>query len=90
MTFLLERLVHLELADLALTGIYLEPSWPDTTPLKTAAYSEKKNEPCGDCGALHKEIFEFRRLKGRRKGKEWEVIVQPVIDKWGRFVDQCV
>jgi hypothetical protein len=42
-------------------------------------------------GAVHKEIFEFRRVeKGRYKGKEWESIVKPVIEKWGGFVEGYV
>ncbi|KAF8078060.1 hypothetical protein FPV67DRAFT_1463957 [Lyophyllum atratum] len=92
----MERLVHLELADLAATGIYLDPAWPKVGPqaissISTSATSGTgKSEPCGDCGSIHKEIFEFKRLKGRRKGKEWESIVLPVILKWGTFVDQCV
>lgn len=37
---------------------------------------------------MHKEIFEFQRFgKGKFKGKEWEQIVKPVVERWGRFVD---
>lgn len=37
---------------------------------------------------MHKEIFSFERAtKGRYKGKEWEIIVKPVIEKWGGFVE---
>lgn len=37
---------------------------------------------------MHKEIFSFPRVKsGRYKGKEWELLVQPVISKWGSFVE---
>ncbi len=36
----------------------------------------------------HQEIFSFDRVtKGRYKGKEWEEIVKPVIEKWGGFVE---
>lgn len=36
---------------------------------------------------MHKEIFSFKRVKsGRYVNKEWELIVQPVIQKWGDFV----
>lgn len=39
-------------------------------------------------GALHKEIFYFKRAKsGKFKGKEWEEIVRPVLIKWGGFVE---
>jgi len=42
-------------------------------------------------GAIHKEIFEFKRVeRGQYKGKEWESIVQPVIEKWGAFVEAYV
>ena len=38
-------------------------------------------------GKLHREIFEFTRIKsGRYKGKEFESIVKPVIEKWSGFV----
>ena len=39
---------------------------------------------------MHQEIFTFRGAKGRYKGKEWEEIVKPVIEKWGRFVEAYV
>jgi hypothetical protein len=46
---------------------------------------------CADCGTLHKEIFEFTKVKsGRLRGKEWESIVKPVIERWGLFVDTYV
>jgi hypothetical protein len=36
----------------------------------------------------HQEIFSFERVaEGRYKGKEWEEIVKPVIEKWGGFVE---
>ena len=42
-------------------------------------------------GAVHKEIFSFPRAKtGPYKGKEWEKIVKPVIEKWGAFVEAYV
>ncbi|GLB35062.1 putative T5orf172 domain containing protein [Lyophyllum shimeji] len=91
-----ERLVHLELADLAFTCVYLDPAWPELdgpTVNPTSVNGTNgagKGKPCADCRSLHKEIFEFKRLRGRRKGKEWELIVQPVILKWGAFVDQCM
>jgi hypothetical protein len=37
---------------------------------------------------VHQEIFPFVRVtEGRYKGKEWEDIVKPVIEKWGGFVE---
>lgn len=36
----------------------------------------------------HQEIFSFERVvEGRYRGKEWEEIVKPVIEKWGGFVE---
>lgn len=93
----LERLIHLELADLVATGVYINPTWPklETQVISLSSQtsgsgSESQNQPCADCGSLHKEIFEFKRLKGRYTGKEWEAVVQPVIQRWGAFVNQCV
>lgn len=84
-----ERLIHLELADLVATGIYLDSSWPHPAQANVRTGSDvKKPELCADCGTLHKEIFSFKRLKGHRKGKEWELVVQPVIERWGTFVAQ--
>lgn len=38
-------------------------------------------------GTTHKEIFTFKKVKkGKLKGKEWESIVQPIIQKWGGYV----
>ena len=40
-------------------------------------------------GTTHKEIFTFRKVKkGKFKGKEWESIVQPTIQKWGEYVNK--
>jgi len=40
-------------------------------------------------GTTHKEIFTFRKVKkGNFKGKEWESIVQPTIQKWGEYVNK--
>ncbi|KAF8556949.1 hypothetical protein OG21DRAFT_1436234 [Imleria badia] len=92
-----ERLVHIELTDLSLHTPYLNPSWPNNTPdpsssagatsppKKTAA----KETICLDCGAVHREIFAFPRPeKGWYTGKEWDLIVKPVIEKWGGFVKE--
>lgn len=38
-------------------------------------------------GQVHKEIFTFQRpTEGGYKGREWDGIVHPVIEKWGMFV----
>lgn len=85
-----ERLIHLELADLACHRVYLKPEWPDiATP--PAPLDAVKRAACPDCGVKHKEIFEFERWqKGEHEGKEWEVLVQPVIQRWGKFVELYV
>lgn len=87
-----ERLIHLELADLACFTPYLDPSWPkiDRPPESKANGSQDliRSIPCPDCGSMHKEIFEFQRWKkGKNKGKEWEHLVKPVVERWGRFVE---
>ena len=39
-------------------------------------------------GAVHKEIFTFERPKrGPYKGREWESLIRPVIEKWGDFLE---
>jgi len=100
----LERLVHLELADLSLNGQYLTPAFFDTTPsapspgaddtLKSPSKGKMAKiarETCPDCGTVHKEIFTFSRVKtGKLKGREWEGIVKPIIEKWGGFVEHLV
>ncbi|KAJ7063440.1 hypothetical protein C8F01DRAFT_1133034 [Mycena amicta] len=107
----LERLIHLELADLVAEGQYLKPNWksfkkgqavptapvadvdsaPSTPNKKPAAASLGSGPRCPDCGTQHKEIFTFTRVKkGPLKGKEWEGIVQPVIQRWASFVEDHV
>lgn len=40
---------------------------------------------------MHKEIFTFTRVqKGKMKECEWNLIVKPVIERWGRFVDEMM
>ena len=96
----LERLIHLELADLTCTCVYLGPSWPKIeTDIPSAvevkaSTSKGVNEspqPCVDCGSIHKEIFEFKKWKqGKNKGKEWDNLVKPVVERWGKFVELYV
>ncbi|KAL6307961.1 hypothetical protein BKA93DRAFT_766686 [Sparassis latifolia] len=87
-----ERLVHLELADLAVNSPYLDDDFPKTraqpqdTPTREA--STRKKTPCSDCDKIHREIFTFARSEhSRYHGKEWESLVRPVIEKWGGFVE---
>jgi len=99
----LERIIHLELADLACTGVYLDPSWPKIGTVSSALPSSVEAkastskgangslQPCVDCGSMHKEIFEFWRWKqGGNTGKEWDNLVKPVIERWGKFVELYV
>jgi hypothetical protein len=40
-------------------------------------------------GAVHKEIFSLTRVeRGRYKGNEWDLLVKPVIEKWGMLLLQ--
>ncbi|KAH8833902.1 hypothetical protein DL96DRAFT_1666885 [Flagelloscypha sp. PMI_526] len=90
----LERLIHLELADLISSEIYLDPKWPSVTPdggsggTSTKKATNPNDKKCPDCGQMHKEIFEFTRVQaGHHAGREWESIVRPIVEKWGGFVD---
>ncbi|KAM5536160.1 hypothetical protein V8D89_010170 [Ganoderma adspersum] len=46
--------------------------------------------PCIDCGTIHEEIFTFRCLPRDDCGLEYELLVKPVIEKWGDYVHQFV
>ena len=93
-------MIHIELADLVATSVYLDPEWPDVESgsNEVTATRKKSNQkrnsdvqPCPDCGTVHKEIFEFERWKrGKNTGKEWELVVKPVIERWGKFVELYV
>ncbi|KAM5542621.1 hypothetical protein V8D89_003582 [Ganoderma adspersum] len=85
----LERMIHLELADLAVNAPYMDEDYPDVKGGNGSGNGRTVvRKPCPDCGAVHKEIFSFPRAKkGQFKGKEWEEIVKPVIAKWGLFVE---
>ena len=84
----LERLVHLELADLALAAPYLEGG---AAPAKTKARVLARPRVVCKCGRVHQEIFSFTRAKrGQYKDAVWEELVWPVIRRWGLFVEQFV
>lgn len=126
----LEKLIHLELADLAANSAYLDPQWhkyvPNALPSTsmsapaTPAKKSKKGRAsdakvsdarmsgrvCLDCkplfsgclhvltlspgGKTHKEIFTFAKMTGDYENREWDLIVRPVIEKWGMFVESCL
>jgi len=84
-----ERLVHIELADLVEHAPYLERGYPNVSANKEVKKGGKRDvKRCPDCNTKHQEIFSFERvIEGRYKGKEWEDIVKPIIEKWGGFVE---
>ncbi|KAG9083882.1 hypothetical protein FS749_005668 [Ceratobasidium sp. UAMH 11750] len=96
----LERLIHLELSDVALNSAHLGAAFTKSgkgkvAPTSIAATSSKTTKivkkPCPDCGAVHKEIFTLERaMTGKIKNREWESVVQPIIEKWGSFVKEYV
>ncbi|KZT54327.1 hypothetical protein CALCODRAFT_456803 [Calocera cornea HHB12733] len=98
----LERLIHLELADISVYSTHLTPEFlapfpghlNGAVPASPASPAGKKKPvrrpltPCEECGKLHREIFTFERAsRGKVKGKEWEEVVWPVMERWGRFVE---
>ncbi|KAH8979875.1 hypothetical protein EDB83DRAFT_2493431 [Lactarius deliciosus] len=84
----LERLVHIELSDLAMFAPYLETGYPSIRAKMTNNGGNRDVKKCPDCFTMHKEIFAFKRAtNGQYKDEEWERIVKPVIEKWGRFVE---
>lgn len=112
-----ERLVHIELADLVVHTPYLNPKFPkvdnpnmSSSGVGSSTPKKAVMKPCPDCeqsvyllqwpsmnfdighglgDAIHREIFIFPRPeKGRYKGREWELLVKPVIEKWGKFVSE--
>ncbi|KAL5528975.1 hypothetical protein ACEPAG_4949 [Sanghuangporus baumii] len=96
----LERLVHIELADLVMHTPYLNTDLSSAITITGPPRSQtgrpsplalnvlqKANATCGSCKKVHREIFPFIRPEdGPYKGLEWEKIVKPVIRKWGRFL----
>ncbi|KAL5490567.1 hypothetical protein ACEPAI_5400 [Sanghuangporus weigelae] len=93
----LEKLVHLELADLALYDLYnsrnLEFHNLAERAQSCSAISkiQKSNGLCS-CGKRHKEIFSYKQprtssLKNEEWDEQvWDEVVMPVIERWGWFV----
>ncbi|CAE6518409.1 unnamed protein product [Rhizoctonia solani] len=97
----LERLIHLELSDIALNSTHLASYFNNrasvqetefhTNPSlsKVPSTSKPEKKPCSDCGKTHQEIFTLQRVaSGEMKDREWECIVKPIIKKWGEFVSE--
>ncbi|KAG8742380.1 hypothetical protein FRC10_001602 [Ceratobasidium sp. 414] len=86
-----------ELEDVASNSLHLNPEFmnPEGAGSQMAASRRKpskvERKPCIDCKKTHREIFTFKRVtSGELKGKEWESVVQPIIEKWGAFVAEYV
>ncbi|KIJ60690.1 hypothetical protein HYDPIDRAFT_98280 [Hydnomerulius pinastri MD-312] len=78
-----EQLVHIELRDLAEYTPYLSSGKSSNITLRSPA------QACTDCGKVHKEIFTFRLAEdGMYKGAEWQKLIKPVIERWGKFVEE--
>ncbi|KAF9534087.1 hypothetical protein CPB83DRAFT_744399, partial [Crepidotus variabilis] len=87
----LERLIHIELADLATNPVYINPSWPqvDHPSVLDAVHGRRASRPCTDCGHRHQEIFRLRRWNDdEREGMEWKLIIVPIMKRWSEFVEQ--
>ncbi|KAG9090798.1 hypothetical protein FRC06_000872, partial [Ceratobasidium sp. 370] len=89
----IEKLIHMELEDVAANSLHLNPEFMyseepgDRTTASRRKSSKIERKSCIDCGAVHREIFAFKRItSGKLKGKEWESIVKPIMEKWGSFV----
>lgn len=98
----LERLVHLELADVAANN---HPTLGIVTGRRLGV--NRQRIPCVDCkysiqrylysissafsgGHIHEEIFTFRRLPEPLRGREFELLVEPVVQRWGDYVSRFV
>jgi hypothetical protein len=89
----LERLIHLELADIVANAPYHDDDWADMYdgPEGKEAPPRRVRAKCPDCGAMHKEIFSLPKIRaGKNRRREWEKVVQPAIERWGRFVELYV
>ncbi|EJF55618.1 hypothetical protein BD309DRAFT_1024170 [Dichomitus squalens] len=83
----LEYLAHLVLADVAANAPYLCTAWPtsDSAGLRLGVIQERS--PCTDCKHVHEEVFVFRRFPGNLRGKEWELVIRPIIMKLALHVE---
>lgn len=81
---------------LILIGQWLRPCQPATNEAPSCSAQTVRfclpylrftsNDTINLGGESHREIFDFVRVKqGKYRNKEWEMIVLPVIRKWGQF-----
>ncbi|EJF56433.1 hypothetical protein BD309DRAFT_878036 [Dichomitus squalens] len=84
----LERLVHLELADVAVNAPYLSPTLPHQTPKGSRMGIVPERVPCKSCHHVHEEIFSLRRYPGSARGREWEYVVYPIIMRYAWHVER--
>ncbi|KAG8725419.1 hypothetical protein FRC09_020425 [Ceratobasidium sp. 395] len=83
----IEQLVHLELKDVAAYSLHIQP---ELRTKLTVSRSGTRGQ-CSDCGKMHREIFSFQRFPSSKlRGKEFDLVVLPVIKRWGMFVSKHV
>ncbi|KAG8769744.1 hypothetical protein FRC12_004773 [Ceratobasidium sp. 428] len=81
-----EQLVHLELKEVAAYSLHIKPELRKPTELRSSMRG-----PCSDCKKMHREIFSFQRYNSPKlQGKEFDLVVLPVIKRWGMFVSKHV
>lgn len=84
---LIERLILIEIAALAASLVYLNPTWPNVDG-SLAQEQPRLLAPCLDCGTEHREVFELQRWgEGDRFGREWSLLIVPVIKRWGEYIE---
>ncbi|KAG8767374.1 hypothetical protein FRC12_006281 [Ceratobasidium sp. 428] len=81
-----EQLVHLELKEVAAYSLHIKPECRKPIELRSSMRG-----PCSDCNKMHREIFSFQRYTSSKlRGKEFDLVVLPVIKRWGMFVSKHV
>jgi len=79
---------NIDVASEAESATSISSTGRTTSASKVSSAKDANLRRCPDCGSVHKEIFEFQRWKkGANKGREWDNLVKPVIERWGKFVE---
>ncbi|KAG8970848.1 hypothetical protein FRC03_000065 [Tulasnella sp. 419] len=100
----LEAFVLTELRDIALHSSHLEDDFDPEEPspclkrvkLREATAVEQgqhARHPCPHCYKVHDEIFFFApsdNTNAKLQVTEWDAIVQPVITRWARFIEEVI